>query len=141
MQKSNKHRRGFTLLEIMIVTAIVALLAVIAIPGYLRSRKRSLATTLLNSLRVIAGAKEQYETENVKNYVTPVCRDLKTYFKPNSSLYNAIASAAVSTSFSDPKIQSVTFYINDSNTLPSIDAAGSFSDIVDNTFWLPFSAN
>src|SRR6266436_344506 len=49
----NKKRGGFTLVEIMIVVAIIALLAAIAVPGFLRARKRSQATRILNDLRMI----------------------------------------------------------------------------------------
>ena len=40
LTKLNKRRAGFTLVEIMIVVAIIALLAAIAVPGFLRARKR-----------------------------------------------------------------------------------------------------
>ena len=132
---------GFTLVEIMIVVAIIALLAAIAVPGFLRARKRSQATTLLNNLRLIDNSKEEYAIEYCKTFVVPVCKDLKGYFKPNSVLYNAILSAGSSSSFADGRIQSVTFYINDTNTLPSINTAGAFSDVVDSTFWSPYSSN
>src|SRR5207244_9052201 len=49
----NKRHGGFTLVEIMIVVAIIALLAAIAVPGFLRARKRSQATRILNDLRMI----------------------------------------------------------------------------------------
>src|SRR6266446_3997205 len=52
----NKRREGFTLVEIMIVVAIIALLAAIAVPGFLRARKRSQATRILNDLRMIDSA-------------------------------------------------------------------------------------
>src|SRR5206468_6573658 len=45
----NKRRGGFTLVEIMIVVAIIALLAAIAVPGFLRARKRSQASRILKS--------------------------------------------------------------------------------------------
>jgi type IV pilus assembly protein PilA len=41
LQKLNNKRGGFTLVEIMIVVAIIALLAAIAVPNFLRSRKRA----------------------------------------------------------------------------------------------------
>src|SRR3954465_14593412 len=59
----NKRRGGFTLVEIMIVVAIIALLAAIAVPGFLRARKRSQASRILNDLRMIDSAVDQYAIE------------------------------------------------------------------------------
>ena len=137
----NKGRGAFTLVEIMIVVAIIALLAAIAVPGFLRARKRAQATTLLNNLRLIDNSKEEYAVEYDKTLVSPVCKDIKGYFKPNSVLYNAILGAGSGTTFLDGRIQSVTFYINDTNTLPSINTAGAFSDVCDSNFWSPYSSN
>ena len=125
----------------MIVASIIALLAVIAIPGYLRARSRSQATTLLNSLRLLDAAKDQYVLENNKVSVSPETSDLKGYFKPDSALYNSMATIGNSTSFEDSKIQSATFYINGSDILPSIDTGNAFSDVVDPSFWSPYSVN
>ena len=47
LRKLNTKHAGFTLVEIMIVVAIIALLASIAVPNFLRSRKRSQATHVL----------------------------------------------------------------------------------------------
>ena len=61
------HRRaGFTLVEIMIVVAIIALLAAIAVPNFLRARKRSQATRILQDLRMIDSAIDQYAIETNK---------------------------------------------------------------------------
>jgi len=141
INNNNRAIRGFTLVEIMIVVAIIALLAAISIPGFTRARKRAQATTLLNNLRLIDTSKEQYAAEYCKNIATPVCSDLKGYFKSNSILYNAMLTGAANTSFKDAKIANVTFYINDTNTLPSINTNGAFSDAVDSNFWSPFSSN
>ena len=56
LNKLNKRRGGFTLVEIMIVVAIIALLAAIAVPGFLRARKRSQASRIINDLRLIDSA-------------------------------------------------------------------------------------
>src|SRR5881397_327071 len=61
--KLNSRRGGFTLVEIMIVVAIIALLAAIAVPGFLRARKRSQASRILNDLRMIDAAVDQYAVE------------------------------------------------------------------------------
>src|SRR6266550_949358 len=61
--KLNRKHAGFTLVEIMIVVAIIALLAAIAVPGFLRARKRSQASKILNDLRMIDAAVDQYAIE------------------------------------------------------------------------------
>ena len=66
LQKLNSRRGGFTLVEIMIVVAIIALLAAIAVPNFLRARKRSQATRILEDLRIIDSATDQYAIENNK---------------------------------------------------------------------------
>ena len=60
LNKFNKKRGGFTLVEIMIVVAIIALLAAIAVPGFLRARTRSQAIRIINDLRLIDAACAQY---------------------------------------------------------------------------------
>src|SRR5205085_11640812 len=60
LTKLNKRRAGFTLVEIMIVVAIIALLAAIAVPGFLRARKRAQASRILNDLRLIDAEVGQY---------------------------------------------------------------------------------
>ena len=62
-----RNRAGFTLVEIMIVVAIIALLAAIAVPGFLRARKRSQASKILNDLRLIDAAVDQYAIETSKS--------------------------------------------------------------------------
>ena len=63
LKKLQTKHAGFTLVEIMIVVAIIALLAAIAVPGFLRARKRSQASKILNDLRLIDGAVDQYAIE------------------------------------------------------------------------------
>jgi len=58
---------GFTLLEIMIVTAIIGLLAALAIPNFVKARTRSTAVTCMNNLRQIGDAKAQWALENRKD--------------------------------------------------------------------------
>lgn len=56
-------KKGFTLVEIMIVVAIIGLLAAIAIPSFMRARSRSQQSACINNLRMIDAAKEQYAME------------------------------------------------------------------------------
>jgi prepilin-type N-terminal cleavage/methylation domain-containing protein len=84
-----KKRGGFTLVEIMIVVAIIALLAAIAVPGFLRARKRSQASRVINDLRLIDSAVDQYAIENNKTTGTTVgTKDWTQYMKSGSNLYN-----------------------------------------------------
>src|SRR5438067_7758647 len=85
-----KSRTGFTLVEIMIVVAIIALLAAIAVPGFLRARKRSQASRTLNDLRMIDSAVDQYAIEtNRKTGDTVAVADWTNYLKKGSLLYNS----------------------------------------------------
>src|ERR1700761_9761126 len=90
LQKLNKNRGGFTLVEIMIVVAIIALLAAIAVPNFLRARKRSQATRCLEDLRIIDSAIDQYAIENNKTTGNSVAwSDVMAYLKTGSVLYNS----------------------------------------------------
>jgi prepilin-type N-terminal cleavage/methylation domain-containing protein len=62
--KINRSRKaGFTLVEIMIVVAIIGLLAAIAIPNFVRARTQSQMNACINNLRQIDGAIQQWALE------------------------------------------------------------------------------
>jgi prepilin-type N-terminal cleavage/methylation domain-containing protein len=89
LNKKQKTRGGFTLVEIMIVVAIIALLAAIAVPGFLRARKRSQASRVINDLRLIDAAVDQYAIENNKTSGATVnTADWTAYLKGGTALYN-----------------------------------------------------
>ena len=91
LQKLNSKRSGFTLVEIMIVVAIIALLAAIAVPNFLRARKRSQATSTLQTLRMIDAAKDQYAIDNGKSgTLAPDPADILPYIKKDSKLYTQL---------------------------------------------------
>lgn len=60
----SKTKKAFTLVEIMIVVVIICLLAVMAIPAYSRIKKQDKEKIILNNLRQIATAGQQYILEN-----------------------------------------------------------------------------
>ncbi|HKP92977.1 MAG TPA: prepilin-type N-terminal cleavage/methylation domain-containing protein, partial [Chthoniobacterales bacterium] len=83
------RRAGFTLVEIMIVVAIIALLAAIAVPGFLRARKRSQACRIINDLRLIDSAVDQYSIETSKKSGDPVAvTDWTNYLKKDTNLFS-----------------------------------------------------
>ena len=59
-----RRNAAFTLVEIMIVVAIIALLAAIAVPSFLRARQRTQNAKFINALRVASDAISLYAIEN-----------------------------------------------------------------------------
>jgi type II secretory pathway pseudopilin PulG len=117
--------------EIMIVVAIIALLAAIAVPNFLRARKRSQATRILEDLRMLDSATDQYAIENNKTSgMNPAWSDLKNYLKTGSVLYSTGADI-----FGDS--YGPTFTVD---TLPNIPSAAytTLSDVAPLTFWSPY---
>jgi prepilin-type N-terminal cleavage/methylation domain-containing protein len=66
MNIKTSNKAGFTLVEIMIVVAIIGLLAAIAIPNFVRARATSQMNACINNLRQLDGAKQQFALENGK---------------------------------------------------------------------------
>jgi len=78
---------GFTLVEILIVVAIIGLLAAIAIPSYVRARANSQANSCINNMRQIDGAMQQFAIERGRTVGSPIVypTDLTPYLKLNAS--------------------------------------------------------
>src|SRR5690349_24441513 len=90
MRNKLNNKSGFTLVEIMIVVAIIALLAAIAVPNFLRARKRSQSTRILEDLRIIDSAIDQYAIESNKGTGDSVVwADIQKYLKTGTVLYNS----------------------------------------------------
>ncbi|MCL5103702.1 MAG: prepilin-type N-terminal cleavage/methylation domain-containing protein [Armatimonadetes bacterium] len=61
-----RGRRGFTLIEIMIVILIIGVLLAIAVPNFIRARETARLKSCLSNLRQIDAAKDQYAAEHKK---------------------------------------------------------------------------
>ena len=132
LQKLHKNRGGFTLVEIMIVVAIIALLAAIAVPNFLRARKRSQATRILEDLRMIDSAIDQYAIETNKTTDAPVdWSDVKAYLKTGSTLYNSGGVDMLGNDFGAP------FKVDTIPVVPST-TFNALSDVAPADFWSPF---
>ena len=77
---------GFTLVEILIVVAIIGLLAAIAIPSFVHARSKSQATACINNLRQIESAVQQFALEKGKHIGDTINYpdDITPYLKLNS---------------------------------------------------------
>ena len=66
MKITTMRRSGFTLVEIMIVVAIIGLLAAIAIPNFVKARTASQRNACIANMKQIEGAKSTWALENKK---------------------------------------------------------------------------
>ena len=122
--------RGFTLVEIMIVVAIIALLAAIAVPNFLRARKRSQATRILEDLRLLDSASDQYAIETNKiTGMHPVLGDLKNYIKTGTTLYST-GNDLFGDSYGPFTVDSIP-------GVPT-SAFNALSDVAPAAFWSPY---
>src|SRR3989440_5317790 len=86
MQSRKNKKAGFTLVEIMIVVAIIGLLAAIAIPNFVRARTTAQANACINNLRQYDGAAQTYALENhLTSSSTYTFSVIKPYVKLDSS--------------------------------------------------------
>jgi prepilin-type N-terminal cleavage/methylation domain-containing protein len=99
MKDRTSRKSGFTLVEIMIVVAIIGLLAAIAIPNFVRARTTSQMNACINNLRQIDGAKQQWALENKKvDTDSPVITDISPYMR-NSVTCPAQSATDFATSY------------------------------------------
>ena len=132
LQKLTKNRGGFTLVEIMIVVAIIALLAAIAVPNFLRARKRSQASRILEDLRMIDAGIDQYAIENnMTSGAALNWGNIRGYLKTGSKLYNSNGSDMFNTPCVGYTVDTIPGIANSTYLL--------LSDVAPADFWSPFS--
>jgi len=134
MKTSSKPAAAFTLAEIMIVVAIIALLAAIAIPNFLRARKRSQATRILADLRIIDQAQDQYAIEYNKSTGNAVgWSDIQQYIKNGTVPWFSNGNDL----FGNPYNQGNGFSVDN---VPKLNAATFqlLSDVAPVGFWSPY---
>jgi prepilin-type N-terminal cleavage/methylation domain-containing protein len=131
LKKLTNKRAGFTLVEIMIVVAIIALLAAIAVPGFLRARKRSQASRVINDLRLISAAVDQYAIEASKTSGNQVLvADWTNYLKKDTNLY-VTGADLLGSPYGDQTVDS----------LPKVAQStyDALSDVAGPEFWSPYN--
>ena len=98
MKKMNK--KGFTLVEIMIVVAIIGLLAAIGIPSFTKARDNSREKSCINNLRMIAAGTEQHMMDN--NVTAATLTEAVAYIKSGLPVCAAAGTYTVGTETADP---------------------------------------
>lgn len=115
----------------MIVVAIIALLAAIALPNFQRARKRSVASRILNDLRVVDYALDRWAIENNKSgSASATFDDLRPYLKRGTPIYDSGADMLGG-------VFGPTFVVDQGAKLAD-SSFEALSDVAPLDFWSPY---
>jgi len=120
MKIRTSRKAGFTLVEIMIVVAIIGLLAAIAIPNFVKARTTAQANACINNLRQIDAAKQQWALEtNQQPTASPTSTDIQSYLgRGTGSLASCFCPQ------DKTKVFATSYTINNLTTSPVCNIAG-----------------
>lgn len=115
----------------MIVIALIALLAAISLPGFLRARKRVQAAVIKNDLRMIESAVSEYAIETGKRSGDPVAViDWTSYVKKGTNLYDQ-GEDLLGNEYGPQTVDEIPFV--------PVDTYWELGDVADDEFWEPYN--
>lgn len=129
--KIAKTRAGFSLIEIILVVAIIAMMIAIIIPGALQSRKHGRAVAVRSELKLLDTALQQYALQTGRQAgASATFGDLKKYLDPNSHLARSNGTDLLGHPFG-------TFTIGNPVAVPAA-TADELGGVVDPAFWADY---
>ena len=93
-EKLKEHEEGFTLIELLVVILIIAILAAIAIPVFLRQREKGWQSQVQSAVKNMATAQESFATSNNGAYTANVSDLVSEGFNYNSASVNVAATTS-----------------------------------------------